>query len=281
MTNQEEACTYPGNAEEQNAVTPRVIVSPMYKDPVTGALFVHRDLEPVSEPYEEELHLFPVDEAVQVGDAQSLSRYVSRYGSPATTFATYSAGGLRAVLDYHTRDEPGRAQWSVVYQFNYAPQFERWHQALAQVDGIGHQAFVELLEDGMEAIVEPEAAEIMDIVRALRVTSKSTGDTEIRSDGTTAIAFHADTQIRGSKSGEVALPSYVTIRVPVLKGSDVDSVVTLNIRMRASVDAMNRLSFRLSAPDLEEVLSGIYKGVVQRAQSELSDEFEDFEILAG
>ena len=83
----------------------------------------------------------------------------------------------------------------------------------------------------------PEAAEIMDIVRALRVTSKSTGDTEIRSDGTTTIAFHADTQIRGSKSGEVELPSYVTIRVPVLKGSDVDSVVTLNIRLRTSVEA--------------------------------------------
>ena len=30
-------------------------------------------------------------------------------GDPATTFATYNAAGLNAVLDYHTPDAPGRA----------------------------------------------------------------------------------------------------------------------------------------------------------------------------
>ena len=45
---------------------------------------------------------------------QSWAKYVSRYGDPATTFATYSEHGLSAVLDYHTPDAPGRGEWVVV-----------------------------------------------------------------------------------------------------------------------------------------------------------------------
>ena len=76
-----------------------------------------------------------------------------------------------------------------------SPQFQRWYTPIRLGRGIDHQAFVELLEDGMEAIVTPEAAAIMDIVRTLRVTSKSTGDTEIRSgwnDGYILQRRHAD-----------------------------------------------------------------------------------------
>ena len=133
----------------------------------------------------------------------------------------------------------------------------------------------------MEAIVTPPSAAIMDIVRTLRVTSKSTGDTEIRSDGTTAISFNADTQIRGSRSGDLELPSHITIRVPVLQGVDSDSELVLQVRLRTSVDANNVLSFRLSAPDLDEGLARIYEGIAQKAQSELSIVFAGFEILAG
>ena len=133
----------------------------------------------------------------------------------------------------------------------------------------------------MEAIETPPSASIMDIVRTLRVTSKSTGDTEIRQDGTTAISFNADTQIRGSKSGELELPSHITIRAPVLQGGDSDSELTLQVRLRTSVDAANVLSFRLSAPDLDEGLARIYEGFAHKAQSELSGAFDGFEILAG
>ena len=206
---------------------------------------------------------------------------MSRYGDPATTFATYSENGLSAVLDYHTPDAPGRAQWVVAYEFKVSPQFKRWYTPIRLGRGIEHQEFVELLEDGMEAIVTPEAAAVMDIVRTLRVTSKSTGDTEIRQDGTTAISFNADTQIRGSKSGELELPSHVTIRAPVLQGGDSDSELTLQVRLRTSVDANNVLSFRLSAPDLEEGLARIYEGIAQKAQAAFEDNFAGFEILAG
>ena len=45
MTNEEGAYTHPGNALEQNGVTPHLVISPTYKDSVTGALYMHKDLE--------------------------------------------------------------------------------------------------------------------------------------------------------------------------------------------------------------------------------------------
>ena len=63
-----------------------------------------------------------------------------------------------------------------------------------------------------------------------------------------------------------------------------DSELILQVRLRTSVDANNVLSFRLSAPDLEEGLARIYEGMAQKAQAALSDNFDGFdgfEILAG
>ena len=232
-------------------------------------------------PYEDEAHIAPVRAQVQVGNLEAWAKYVSRYGDPATTFATYSEHGLSAVLDYHTPDAPGRAQWVVYYEFNLSPQFQRWYTPIMLGQGIDHQTFVELLEDGMEAIVTPEAASVMDIVSMMRVTYKSTGDTEIRPNGTTAVTWNADTQIRGSKSGEVELPSHITIQANVLQGGDSDSVMRMQVRLRTNVDEDGQLSFRLSAPDLDEGLARIYEGLAHKAQSELSGAFDGFEILAG
>ena len=82
MTNEEGAYTHPGNAGDQNEVTPHVIVSPTYKDPINGALYVHRDLGLEREPYEDDWYIPPVRADVQVGNVQSWAKYVSRYGGP-------------------------------------------------------------------------------------------------------------------------------------------------------------------------------------------------------
>ena len=158
MTNQEEACTYPGNAEEQNAVTPRVIVSPMYKDPVTGALYVHRDLEEVTRGVMRTRSTLPLFDEAGAGRRRAVMVEIRQ----SVWVPGHDVRDLRALGGYvqcstTTRGRSQDAhQWSVLYQFHYAPQFERWHRALAldEVGGIGHQAFVELLEDGMEAIVD-------------------------------------------------------------------------------------------------------------------------------
>ena len=278
----ERLSTQPGHGDDQNGMTPHLVVSPTYKDSVTGALYMHKDLELASLPYEDEAHIAPVRAQVPVGNLEAWAKYVSRYGDPATTFATYSEHGLNAVLDYHTPDAPGRAQWVVYYEFNLSPQFQRWYTPIVLGQVIDHQTFVELLEDGMEAIVTPEAAAVMDIVRMMRVTYEVDGGYgDTARTGRRPLSFNADTQIRGSRSGEVELPSHVTIQANVLQGGDSDSVMRMQVRLRTIVDEDGQLSFRLSAPDFDEGLARIYAGMAQKAQAALSDNFDGFEILAG
>ena len=147
---------------------------------------------------------------------------------------------------------------------------------------IPRRQMVELLEDGQDDIVEPKRAEILDIVRTLRVTSSSTGDTQIRSDGTTNITFNADTQIRGSKASEAQIPEYALIELPVIEGHNNDRGnpvrTEFRVSIRVDVDQERRTVFRLTIPDMDERLRVIYQDIADQAQKLIGDDL-GIEIL--
>ena len=66
-TGPKRASTQPGRELDQNSITPHLVVSPTYKDPVNGALYVHKDLEMLFPPYEDEDHIGPMKTDVRAG----------------------------------------------------------------------------------------------------------------------------------------------------------------------------------------------------------------------
>ena len=257
--------TVPTNQEDEK----KFAIAAHYRDPVNGALYVHEDLDEVGKAWEDADRIPPTIESITLGSVEAWAAYVSRYGWKESTFLTWDSRCLRAVLNYHTKAKAGRASWVASYAFTETEQFRRWSRAL-DASRIDHQTFVELLEDGLDDIVEPEKLMVLDIVRTLRVTSKSTGSTEIRRDGTTAISFNQDAQVRGSASGQTELPSNITVRVNVFEGEDMDPV-DVDVRLRVEIDSEGKVGFRLSASDFEDVVTGIKKELVVKAELLLDD----------
>ena len=244
-------------------------VAAHYRDPLTGALYIHEDLDEVRKAWDDADRIPPVKESIMLGSVEAWAAYVSRYGIPKKTFMTWNDRGLEATLNYHTKDDPGRASWVVRYAFTVTERFRRWWNAL-DASRIDHQTFVELLEDGLDDITEPEKLTVLDIVRTLRVTSKSAGSTEIRKDGTTSISFNQDAHVRGSASGQTELPSNIRISVNVFEGEDM-APVDVDVRLRVGIDSEGKVGFRLSAPDFEDVVTGIKKELVVKAELLLDD----------
>lgn len=256
--------------------TPRLVISPYFKDEATGALYVHQDLVRAQEPYAEEAHVPPMAVEERFGDVESFVAYVQRYGTPATLL-TWNSQGLRAVLDYaQSSSEPGRRKWRAVHPFQTSPQWQAW-MALANGSAIGQRAAVEKIEDLAEDIVEPAPTDLANLLRSLRASVNAKADSELRPDGTYSVSFAKDSSVKSAVGGNVDLPAFFVVSIPVLRGH-VDSegrpvLYRLPVRLRVSTDGDAHLTLRLSIPSAARVLEDAFADRVRAASELLGEEY--------
>jgi hypothetical protein len=268
--------TQPSTLESvRESSAPLLVVEPAYRDPVTGALYIHKDLAPMSAPWADEEHLPPVKAHEKFGDVESWVAYLKRFGGAEdlAPFLTWNKTGLRAVLDYHSAGEPDRCQWIATYPFTLSPEWVRW-SFIADGRAIGHAAAVARLEDVLPDIVNPPATDLMAIMRTLRASVSAQASTELREDGTTSVVFSQDKKV---SHGEVGLPSEFEIMIRVLTGHEDNAgrpvLYKLRVRIRASVDDAAKLQLRFTMPDADRVLEDVYADRVSAAKGLLGPEY--------
>ena len=275
--NKKPATTQPANAAEQPGKT-HLVIEPVYVDPITRALYVHRDYDVAREDWEAETHIPPVDTDESFGDVSSFVTYVKAFAKKP--HLTWTAHGLKAVTDYHTKDAPDRCQWTADHPFVSSPEWTAWMR-IASGEAIAHAKAVEVLEDRAEDIQEPDAAALMGILRNLRANVTATAQTELREDGTAAVSFSQDKTLR-NPSPKVEIPPAFKIAIPVLKGhtdTNGKSVkYTMSVRVRVSIDNAAHLTFRFSIPLAEKVQEEVFAERVAEAKTLLGN---DFTLLRG
>lgn len=259
--------TQPANSYEQNGITPHLVLAPTYKDPITGALYVHSEYVMAATPWEAEAHISPMSAAESFGDVESFVAYVQKHGKESS-FLTWNAKGLHAVIDYTERN-----QWKASCPFVPTPEFRDW-AAFANGHAIPLAKAVEFIDDHANHIHEPDQATLLDILRKLRANVTATAETELRPDGTSSVRFTKNSTVQ---AGEAVLPPEITIQIPVLKGH-VDAagalvVYKLVLKLRVSPDNDARLSLRLNMPAQERVLEEVYAERVAAAKALLGDEY--------
>lgn len=258
---------------EDREALPHLIIEPTVRDETTGALWVHKDYEIAIAPFEHEGHVGPVKADERFGDIVGWAAYVKTFADVGRLpFITWSAAGLRAVLDYHENatnpDAAGRMQWIASHPFEPTPQWKAWSN-FATNHGIAQSKVVEFLEDHAPDIHEPDEATLLNLLRGLRATANATATTEMRPDGTAKVAFVADRQVRGN--GDVELPAEITIAIPVIKGHP--DIFKLVLKVRASVDSNAHLELRFNMPQAEVVLEQVYDELVAKAKEALGNDF--------
>ena len=256
---------------------PVFAVAPAYKDPRTGALYVHADLLETQSAWQEEDHIGPIKATESFGDVESWCAYVERFGSlSAKPLLTWSSTGLRAVLDYHTVGYgPGRCQWLAFHPFFPSIQWRAW-TGLANGRARSQKEAIEALEDLGADIVDPVAADLMQLLRTLRASVNTRAEATLREDGTTDVSFAKEQNVKSGSAGVVSTPAEIGILIPVLRGHVDDKgkqvLYKLAVRVRVNVDDAAHLTFRFSIPLAERVLEEVYADRVAAAQALLGDD---------
>lgn len=270
MTNQD---TIPGEHQTGTTAAPHLIVAPVYRDPINGGVWVHRDLVAMREPWEdtdrEREYIPPVKAAESFGDVESWAAYVTRFGSQQEVLLTWNAGGLRAVLDYHNSEmgQPGRCQWTASHAFAQSRQLVRW-AGFANGAPRAQKDLIEFLEDMADTVQSPSAADLTGILRTLRAHVKAETRSTYEADGSSTLSFEKESKLVGSTK----IPATFIVSIPLLAGhvaADGSNVhYDLDVRLRVTPTEAG-VVFRLSIPVLQDALEAAYTDRVAAATAAL------------
>jgi uncharacterized protein YfdQ (DUF2303 family) len=158
---------------------------------------------------------------VMVADVESFLLMLRREMIPASTIVTANMDNkeFTAIIDYaESGSVAGYGDRTIVLRLLMTTEFKRWvdnnRTKMNQVE------LADFLEANLEYIVEPPAADVIETVRALKVTKKASfGSTTDNATGKVSVAYSED--IKGETINKsVDLVSRFKIVIPPFHGSD-------------------------------------------------------------
>lgn len=206
----------------------------------------------------------------QVHDAASFVAYVAKHGDPDTeVWADAVNAKITGVLNAHATTHVEGARFEdhrLVYGVQMTEAWKRWTAA----DGhLGTQSeFAELIEDRAIDIVEPLAADMLEIAQHFHATSGVTFESSKRlTTGERQLAFHETVDAKAGRTQQMEIPETFVLGLRPFEGADAYKV-TARLRYRIT-DGVLRIGFKLERP--EDVLREAFIGVVEQVQTGVTD----------
>jgi uncharacterized protein YfdQ (DUF2303 family) len=178
---------------------------------------------------------------------------------PPVVYADESNLSLVAILNDDQGTTPGWRDYRVRLGLRRSPEWEAWRAVdRATNDGrlLGQEAFAEFVEDHLADIIDPTAADMLELAQTFHATVSSNFRQGARlRDGRRQFAFEEDIDAKAGESGEMVIPGTVRLRVRLfVGGGPVETTARLRWRLR---EAKLSLGFKLDgADDLERVEFG-------------------------
>lgn len=194
-----------------------------------------------------------LSQCVQFQNPASFARYVKTFANKERTqvFARNNGntgGEFKAVLDYHTTENPSWCSHVALYQCPLSPLFTHWKSK----DNVymPQREFAEWIESNTAQIEAPPAAEFLEIAQTLtaRTSVSYTGVTRL-ADGRDQVAFESLAETKAGEKGNFTLPSQFKLLLPVFDG-DIHWRFTARLRHRVSHERKLELKFELVNPQL-------------------------------
>lgn len=152
-------------------------------------------------------------------DRDSFVAYVDKFKSTGSRIfaepgflSSHGKPNIAAALDYHAEaGKPDRCAHVATYSPRYSEQWQRWHKACS---GQMKQAvFAEFIEEVRADIHQPEAAQLLDIVRAFKASKKTEFDSvTYQANGDVRLVYDEKTEQKGSSG---VLPEKMKLGIPV------------------------------------------------------------------
>lgn len=155
-------------------------------------------------------------------DIDSLVEYVRKHAVAGETEVYVSPGGtgwnafVEAIIDDHSKDAAGWGDHRATVHLPQSVQLQAWR---AQNDKYLDQiAFAEFIESNLSDIVEPDAAELLEVVSTLQSTNKVAFNSAVRLDnGQVQVKYHEDISATAGREATLEIPQEFKIAVPVFE----------------------------------------------------------------
>ena len=181
-----------------------------------------------------------------VRDAVSLMAYFDKHAdADSEVYADAERLTITAVLDAHRPDAPRWNSHVVKLQLRTT---EAWQQWLA-LDGklVNQEQFAEFLEDHLPELLEPSAAEMLEIAQSIQAATKVDFQSGTRlATGERQFKFVETTTAKAGQRGELTIPETFTIGLIPFEGSE-GYKLTARLRYRI-VDTQLKIGYKLDRP---------------------------------
>lgn len=139
---------------------------------------------------------------------------------PVTVWANEKSRSITAVLDDDLATTPGWGQHRATVTLERDEDWVKWVNRNGQL--MSQEPAAEFIEDLVHTIVEPDAADLLEIVSTLQVHRKMVVGRTVRlSSGETQITYSDDDEATAGRSGQATLnvPNRIVLSVPVFVGA--------------------------------------------------------------
>ncbi|MFG3349542.1 DUF2303 family protein [Streptomyces sp. NPDC048018] len=201
-----------------------------------------------------------------VRDATSFQAYFTKHSDADTeVYADADRLTVTAVLDAHTADT---ARWSGHRLTLGLRKTDSWAQWLER-DGrlMPQEEFAEFLEDHLPELLEPSAAEMLEIAQSIQGATKVEWQNSTRlSSGQRQFQFVETTQAKAGQRGQLTIPEVFTIGLIPFDGSE-GYKLTARFRYRINKEGGLTLGYKLERPG--DILRTAFADVVKAIGTEI------------
>lgn len=195
--------------------------------------------------------------SVVVDDQSSFADYINAHkiANRTALFGRISeaGGSFSGVLDYHERNSediapgglvPNWGEHRVNLTLGFTPEWVRW----TKLDGqpLSQIAFAEMIEDNLPDIIEPSAADLLEIVQDLTAKKAVNFKSTARLNNGQVGILYDESITTGKREGQIDLPSQFTISIAPFRGSPAVGI-TVRLRFRIN-EGVLQFVYRMNQP---------------------------------
>lgn len=220
-------------------------------------------------------------QAVTLLTPEDFCAYLAAYGESSqgeslAVFCDEGAARYEAVLDYHLNDGTrGDASHVVHYACPLSAEWQLWTKNNGAK--MSQAAFAPFIEDNTPDIVDPPAADMLQVALQLQVHKSAKFESELRLDSGQRQLKYVE-EVRGSVgSGQMLIPGAFTLSIPVISdGERIRIQARLRFRM---TDGVLVIWYDLVRP--EEILRDAVKRVTAKIRATIAGKLGKAKVLLG
>jgi uncharacterized protein YfdQ (DUF2303 family) len=158
---------------------------------------------------------------VQLGTLDSFVDYVNEFkAADSMLFADPDANSLVCIFDFHEsggRGKAGRGVHRATFSPKCTTDWFAWTGANKKT--FGQVEFAEFIEDNLRNIVEPTAADMLELAQTIEAKKNVSFNSSTRlSNGQTSLEYVENVEARGK--GDIAIPNKIVLGLAVYEGGE-------------------------------------------------------------